>query len=86
MTSWRPLRAHSALHFLRPILRRKRPVELRCRTTSQACAVHRVIAGVAWQNGWGGMAGSIADRTMRQGLADAAKQIADALVQNLSMN
>lgn len=46
----------------------------------------RVIAGVTWQNGWGGMAGSIADRTMRQGLADAAKQIADALVQNLPTN
>jgi hypothetical protein len=46
----------------------------------------RVIAGVSWQNGWGGRAGSIADRAMRQGLADAAKQITDALVQNLAMH
>jgi len=46
----------------------------------------RLIAGATWQNGWGGRAGSIADRTMRQGLEEASKQIADALAQNLPTN
>ncbi len=39
----------------------------------------RVLAGVTWQNGWGGMGGSIADRTMRQDLSEAASNIAHAL-------
>jgi len=43
----------------------------------------RVIAGVTWQNGWGGMAGSIADRTMRQGLSEAAREIAGSLARSL---
>jgi hypothetical protein len=43
----------------------------------------QIIAGVTWQNGWGGVSGSIADRTMRSGLTDAARQIADALVARL---
>lgn len=46
----------------------------------------KIISGVTWQNGWGGMAGSIADRTMRQGMAEAAKQITDSLAQSLPLN
>ncbi len=42
-----------------------------------------VVAGITWQNGWGGKAGSMADRTMRMGLAEAAAEIADALVKSL---
>jgi hypothetical protein len=40
----------------------------------------QVLAGVTWQNGFGGQAGSMADRVMRKGLADAAAEIATALV------
>jgi len=40
----------------------------------------QVLAGVTWQNGFGGQAGSISDRVMRKGLADAAAEIATALV------
>ena len=43
----------------------------------------QIIAGVTWQNGWGGRAGSIADRVMRKGLSDAAVEITDALAKNL---
>ena len=43
----------------------------------------QIIAGVTWQNGWGGQAGSIADRVMRKGLSEAAAEITDALVKNL---
>jgi hypothetical protein len=39
----------------------------------------RLLAGATWQNGFGGQAGSIADRVMRQGLTQAAAQIARAL-------
>jgi len=39
----------------------------------------RVLAGVTWQNGFGGQAGSMADRVMRQGLTGAATEIADNL-------
>jgi len=46
----------------------------------------QVIAGISWQNGWGGQAGSIADRTMRKGLAEAAAEIADALVASIRPN
>jgi hypothetical protein len=46
----------------------------------------QVIAGISWQNGWGGQAGSIADRTMRKGLAEAASDIANALVQTIRPN
>ena len=44
----------------------------------------RVLAGITWQNGWGGQAGSIADRTMRKGLAEAATEITDALAKSMS--
>ena len=40
----------------------------------------QVLAGLTWQNGWGGVAGSPADRVMRRGLADAANEIANSLV------
>lgn len=39
-----------------------------------------VVAGLTWQNGWGGMRGSIADRTMRKNLAQAASEISGALM------
>ena len=42
-----------------------------------------VIAGLTWQNGWGGMRGSIADRTMRKNLAEAAGQIADGIMKRI---
>lgn len=43
----------------------------------------QLLAGVSWQNGWGGVKGSMADRTMRKGLAKAAEQITDSLVKSL---
>lgn len=46
----------------------------------------QVIAGISWQNGWGGQAGSIADRTMRKGLAEAAAEIANSLVATIRPN
>jgi hypothetical protein len=42
-----------------------------------------VLAGVTWQNGWGGRAGSIADRLMRKGLSEAAAEISAALADRL---
>ena len=41
----------------------------------------KILAGLSWQNGWGGQAGSIADRMSRKGLAQAAKEIVSYLVQ-----
>jgi len=43
----------------------------------------QVLAGVTWQNGFGGAAGSPADRLMRKGLADAAAEIAAALAERV---
>jgi hypothetical protein len=43
----------------------------------------QVLAGVTWQNGWGGRVGSIADRTMRKGLTEAAAEIAGALAERV---
>lgn len=56
--------------------------------SARATSTHtgRIIAGVSWQNGWGGKAGSMADRTMRKGLAEAAQEIADALATSLPLN
>lgn len=53
--------------------------------TARVTSTHtgRVIAGVTWQNGWGGQAGSIADRVMRTGLTGAAKEIADGLTRRM---
>lgn len=42
-----------------------------------------VIAGLTWQNGWGGMRGSIADRTMRKNLADASSEISSTLMKRM---
>jgi hypothetical protein len=42
-----------------------------------------VLAGVTWQNGWGGMAGSISDRVMRKGLSEAASEISAALAERM---
>ena len=39
----------------------------------------QVLAGVTWQNGFGGRAGSPADRIMRKGLTEAAAEIASSL-------
>lgn len=43
-----------------------------------------VLVGVNWQNGFGGRPGSIADRIQRDGLTDAAKQIATAITGRLT--
>ena len=43
----------------------------------------QLISAVAWQNGWAGMAGSMADRTMRSGLLDAASEIARGVAANI---
>lgn len=40
----------------------------------------KILAGVSWQNGWGGQAGSMADRTMRKDLSGAAAEITRSLV------
>ena len=42
-----------------------------------------IIVGITWQNGHGGQAGSLADRSMRKGLVDAAAEIAQALLDAL---
>ena len=38
-----------------------------------------LIAGVTWQNGFAGEAGSVVDRVMRKGLTQAATEIANEL-------
>lgn len=43
----------------------------------------QIVAGANWQNGRGGALGSPADQGARVDLADAARQIADALGQTL---
>lgn len=43
----------------------------------------RILAGITWQNGWGGQRGSIADRTMRKNLSSAAQEIAKELGKRL---
>ena len=43
----------------------------------------KILAGVSWQNGWGGMEGSMADRTMRKDLAGAAKEITRSLIRQI---
>ena len=42
-----------------------------------------ILSGLSWQNGWGGQAGSIADRTMRKDLSEAASEIARELTARL---
>ena len=43
-----------------------------------------ILAGISWQNGWGGQAGSMADRTMRADLSQAASEIAEELANRLA--
>lgn len=43
----------------------------------------QIISGVSWQNGYGGVPGSPADRVMRQGLAEAAQTIATEIAKSL---
>ena len=42
-----------------------------------------IIAGVTWQNGWGGRRGSIADRSMRKNLSEAAREIAGEIMKRV---
>ncbi len=42
-----------------------------------------IIAGITWQNGWGGQRGSIADRTMRKNLSEAAREIAREIMKRI---
>jgi hypothetical protein len=53
------------------------PQSASARMTSTTNGV--LIAGVTWQNGFGGQAGSMADRVMRKGLSQAAAEIASEL-------
>ena len=43
----------------------------------------QLLAGLTWQNAWGGMSGSIADRVMKKDLSETAEQIADDLTKQL---
>jgi len=43
----------------------------------------KVVGGCSWQNGWGGQAGSIMDRTMRKDITAAAVEITNILVKQL---
>lgn len=49
----------------------------------QSTKTGELVTGVTWENGWGGRAGSIADRTMREGLTGAAKEIGGELCKGL---
>jgi hypothetical protein len=42
-----------------------------------------IIAGITWQNGWGGQSGSIADRIMRKNLSEAASEIAGEIMKRI---
>jgi hypothetical protein len=59
----------------------EQPQSASARMTSTADG--RLLAGTTWQNGFGGQAGSIADRVMRQGLTQAASQIAGAIAKQI---
>lgn len=41
------------------------------------------VGGVVWENGWGGMSGSLADVIMRKGVTEAAAEIARVLAEQL---
>ena len=43
----------------------------------------KLLVGITWSNGWGGQQGSIADRTMRKNLAQAADEITKGLMKCL---
>jgi hypothetical protein len=57
------------------------PQSASARITSTATG--STVAAVSWQNGWGGMKGSMADRTMRKDLSEAAREIAKGLRKSL---
>jgi hypothetical protein len=42
-----------------------------------------LIAGITWQNAWGGQRGSVADRTMRKNISEAAQDITRELSSRL---
>lgn len=42
-----------------------------------------IIAGITWQNGWGGQRGSVADRAMRKNLSEAAQEIAREITKRI---
>ncbi len=42
-----------------------------------------VITDLSWQNGWGGDFGSVADRTMRKSVVEAARQISELLLMRI---
>lgn len=44
-----------------------------------------IIAGITWQNGWGGQRGSMADRQMRKNLSETASEISSELVRRLGL-
>lgn len=58
-----------------------RPQSATARLT--ATADGQIISAVTWQNGWGGLEGSPADRTMRKDVAEAAREIVSALASHL---
>lgn len=43
----------------------------------------QLISGVSWQNGYGGRAGSMADRMMRTDVSTAAREIVSELIKNI---
>lgn len=42
-----------------------------------------VLAGVVWENGWGGESGSTLDRAKRKSIAAAAREMAEGLARQL---
>ena len=44
-----------------------------------------ILVGVTWQNGWGGIKGSLDDRTMRDNLSEAAQNIAKELSKRMKV-
>ncbi len=55
--------------------------------TARVTSTHsqKIIAGIIWQNAWGGAPGSPADGIMRKRLVGAAQEIAEALSESLPM-
>lgn len=44
----------------------------------------KLIASGTWSNGWGGVSGSLMDRAMRGDAADAARQIVNAICEQIA--
>lgn len=53
--------------------------------TARVVSTHtgQIVAGLSWQNGWGGQEGSMADRMKRKDVAGAAREIAQGLRRSL---